>query len=81
MPEVVSCFQNTNSYGDALEIQKRIVNDYKDDIIKYSINSEQAKIRECFNSIPVQLARENKKFKFSTVEQKARKRTYKDSLM
>ena len=38
------------------------------------------KVRACYDSLPVQLARENKKFKYSTVEKKATARKYGDSI-
>ena len=68
MPDVINEFNLTQNYNLALTIQKRILNDYRDDIVKYADASEKSKIRACFDSIPTQLSRENKKFKYGIVE-------------
>ena len=49
-----------------LEIQRNI-DQYEDDMIKYADDSDKPRIRECFESIPKQLAKENKKFQYSVV--------------
>ena len=50
-----------------LEIQRNIIDQYEDDMIKYADDSDKPRIRECFESIPKQLAKENKKFQYSVV--------------
>lgn len=51
-----------------MDIQKEIVRNYLDDIVKYATGTEKAKARECFLSIPKQLAKDNKKFQYSVVK-------------
>lgn len=70
MPEAVEDFVNKNDYSSARRIQKEILNGYRADIAKYAKGSEKAKARECFESIPAQLSRENKKFRYSEFDPK-----------
>lgn len=70
MPKVVSSFVENHHFGLVLKEQRKILNDYRDDIVKYADNTESPKIRACFDSIPAQLAQENKKFKYGLVEKK-----------
>lgn len=81
MPRVVSKFVETHNFNEVLEIQKEIVRNYLDDIAKYAIGTEKAKARECFLSIPKQLAKDNKKFQYSMVHQGGTARKYEGSLM
>lgn len=68
MPEVVKEFINTNSIINAIDYQKNIIESYKNDITKYSEPSESLKIIAAFDSIPVQLAKDNKKFQYKLVQ-------------
>ena len=68
MPEVVNRFLVNNSFSAAYDEQMKIVNANLDDIAKYASTSDKPKIRACYLSIPAQLARENRKFKYSAVE-------------
>lgn len=61
-------------------MQKNIIEDYKDDIIKYADDSDKSKIRLCFNSIPKHLAQENKKFRYSLVDKNGNTKKYFGSL-
>lgn len=70
MPKVVSNFVENHHFGLVLKEQRKILNDYRDDIVKYADNTESPKIRSCFDSIPAQIAQENKKFKYGLVEKK-----------
>ena len=67
MPEVVQSFVSTKNMQTVLEIQRNIIDQYEDDMIKYADDSDKPRIRECFESIPKQLAKENKKFQYSVV--------------
>lgn len=80
MPDVVNTFIETNNFGDVQKAQDKILFDYNDDIIKYAENVEKPKIRKCYNSIPKQLAKENKKFQYSVVEKGSTSRKYADSV-
>ena len=72
MPAVVDNFVKNKRLDQVLGLQRDIVNGYRDDMVKYSPKSEKSKIRECFDSIPRQLAKENKKFQFSLIEKGGR---------
>lgn len=68
MPEAVKSFIETNSYIDASLVQSSIIDSYTADMAKYASNSEAVKIRACYNSIPAQLAKDNKKFQYKVVQ-------------
>ena len=68
MPEAVKTFVETNSYIDVGLVQASIINNYTADMAKYATNSESVKIRGCYNSIPAQLAKDNKKFQYKVVQ-------------
>lgn len=80
MPEVVTTFMNTKQIGKVLAIQRRIVDEYKSDMVKYAATADKSRIRECFESIPAQLAREYKKFNYTVVRPGGRGRDYAGSL-
>jgi predicted AAA+ superfamily ATPase len=68
MPAVVAEFIETGSLITSTEIQGRILNEYIADMAKYAAPVTSVKVRACYNSIPTQLARENKKFQYKTVQ-------------
>ena len=76
MPNVVKNYVLNKSFQGVNELQKDIVDGYKDDARKYIEGLEQTKIINTFNSIPVQLAKDNKKFQYSKISSSARSREY-----
>lgn len=80
MPEVVTTFIETKQIGKVLAVQRRIVDDYKSDMVKYALPADKSRIRECFESIPAQLSREYKKFSYTVVRSGSRGRDYAGSL-
>ena len=80
MPEVVTTFMDTKQIGKVLAVQRRIVDEYKSDMVKYAATADKSRIRECFESIPAQLAREYKKFSYTVVRKGGRGRDYAGSL-
>lgn len=80
MPEVVASFAKFKDFTKVQEIQDKILSSYSDDISQHAKGVEKVKVRKCYDSIPRQLARENKKFKFSELEHKATARKYGDSV-
>lgn len=68
MPEAVSSFVKDRNLGEVLQIQRGIVDGYEEDMLKYADNRDKSRIRQCFESIPRQLAKENKKFQYSMVK-------------
>ena len=61
-------------------MQRRIVEEYKSDMVKYATAADKPRIRECVESIPAQLAREYKKFNYTAVRPGGRGRDYAGSL-
>lgn len=80
MPEVVADFVEHKDYSRVHDIQIRLIADYEDDIAQHAKGVERTKVRKCYDSIPNQLARENKKFKYSEVEKKSTAKKYGDSI-
>ncbi len=65
MPEVVSTYLKTKDLLLVRELQKDILQAYERDYSKYTSPTESIRVSEIWRSIPAQLARENKKFKYS----------------
>lgn len=80
MPEVVASFAEFKDFTKVQEIQDKILASYADDISQHAKGAEKVKVRQCYDSIPRQLAKENKKFKYSEIEHKATSRKYGDSV-
>lgn len=80
MPEVVNRYLETGSIEVVHEEQQKIFSSYQDDIQHYATNIERPKIRDCYRSLPRQLARENRKFKYSEVSKGGTARKYGNSL-
>ena len=81
MPEVVSEYLTNNSLIEAIDYQKNIIESYKNDITKYCDNSGLAnKIIACFDSIPVQLGKDNKKFQYKLVQKGGTSSIFGDSI-
>ena len=71
MPDAVQTFVDTKRMDEVLQIQRDIVRSYEDDMVKYAEKKDKLVIRECFQSIPTQLSKENKKFQYSVVKKGA----------
>lgn len=71
MPAVVAEFVKSRQMDNVLKMQRSIINGYRDDMIKYASKEDKSKIRECFDSIPKQLSKENKKFQYSLIKKGA----------
>lgn len=80
MPAVVREFVETHRMNVVLQMQRDIVNGYRDDMIKYAPRSDKSKIRECFDSIPKQLGKENKKFQYTLIRKNSSARMFTGSL-
>ncbi|MEI6276478.1 MAG: ATP-binding protein [Prolixibacteraceae bacterium] len=68
MPAAVQEFINTGSFLTVKDLQGRVLNEYIADMAKYANPTTTVKIRACYNSIPAQLAKENAKFQYKTVQ-------------
>ena len=80
MPDVVQTFVSTKQMDEVLQIQRDIVRSYEDDMIKYAEKKDKSRIKECFQSIPKQLSKENKKFQYSIVKKGSTASKYAGSL-
>ena len=67
MPEAVSIYSGERSLLDALQSQSAILDTYVADMAKYARPGDTAKIMACFDSIPAQLAKDNRKFQYKVV--------------
>jgi uncharacterized protein len=76
MPEVVDSYVTNADIEEVKEIQNEILQSYERDFTKYADPNQAIKTKEIWNSIPYQLGKENKKFKYSEVHDKARASTY-----
>ena len=68
MPASINEYLDTEKLLSVPDVQNKILNDYLADMSKYSSHSESVKIRACYESIPAQLAKENKKFQYKIVQ-------------
>ena len=82
MPQVINDFLNNekNIAHVNFGLQEQIITSYLADMNKYTENSEGVKNSQIYNSIPKELARVNNTFKFSLVDESARKSRYESSL-
>lgn len=76
MPEVVSYFIQTRDFSEVRYLQKRILEMYENDFSKHTSEHELPRIRMVWNSIPMQLAKENKKFFFGKIKEGARAKDF-----
>ena len=80
MPDAVQTFVYTGRMDAVLQIQRDIVRSYEDDMVKYAEKKDKSRIKECFQSIPKQLSKENKKFQYSVVKKGSTASSYAGSL-
>ena len=76
MPEVVLNFSENKDFNEAREIQQHILSAYEQDFSKHAPNEVVPRIRMLWNSIPAQLAKENKKFIYGLIKEGARAKEY-----
>ena len=88
LPDAVNTFLSTNDFNQVYREQKDIIEEYKDDFGKHLDENENeavdkkllSRILEVFDSIPAQLAKENKKFQYSDVRAKGRGSEYNEAI-
>ena len=81
MPEAVENFTEERDFYEVREVQKRILEAYEQDFSKYAPLEIVPKIRMVWNSIPSQLAKENKKFLYGLVREGGRAKEYETAIM
>jgi len=81
MPEAVLRFSENKDFNEVRSVQERIISAYEQDFSKHAPTDIVPRIRMVWNSIPIQLARENKKFVYGLVREGARAREYELALL
>ncbi|MCI5822327.1 MAG: ATP-binding protein [Lachnospiraceae bacterium] len=81
MPEAVQSFAEDRDFNEVHEIQKRILAAYEQDFSKHAPNEIVPRLRMLWNSIPSQLAKENKKFIYGLIREGARAKDYETAIM
>jgi len=76
MPEAVAAFAQRRDFSEVRRIQSRLLDAYDQDFSKHAPNETVPRIRMLWNSIPAQLARENRKFVYGRIREGARAREY-----
>lgn len=80
MPEVVSSYVENKDLIEVRNIQKTLLKDYEQDFSKHAPTNIVPRIRQLWNNIPTQLAKENKKFIYGLIKEGARAREYEIAL-
>lgn len=81
MPEAVQSFAENKDFNEVREIQKRILAAYEQDFSKHAPNEIVPRLRMLWNSVPSQLAKENKKFIYGLVREGARAKDFETAIM
>ena len=81
MPEVVQAYADNRDFQEVREIQQRILAAYEQDFSKHAPHEVVPRIRMLWNSIPAQLAKENKKFIYGLIKEGARAKEYELALL
>ena len=76
MPEVVADFAEHKDFNRVDAIQNEILAEYREDISKHARGKEKQLVRMCYDAVPKQLAKELKKFQYSTVERGQTRRKF-----
>lgn len=80
MPEVVNSYVEQKDLMEVRNIQKTLLKDYEQDFSKHAPTNIVPRIRQLWNNIPTQLAKENKKFIYGLIKEGARAREYEIAL-
>jgi predicted AAA+ superfamily ATPase len=80
MPAAVKHYAETRNFSETREIQNTILDSYYADFAKHIPSATIAKVRSIWDSVPVQLAKENKRFLYSDMKQGSRGREYETAL-
>jgi predicted AAA+ superfamily ATPase len=76
MPAVVKMYIENGNFSGTLDLQRQLLKDYEEDITKYATGFDKGKILNVYRHIPVNLAKENKKFQITKVTRGASSREY-----
>lgn len=81
MPTAVAAWIETKDFSEVTDRQRRLLLSYENDFSKHAPGNVVPKIHHIWNSIPSQLAKENKKFVYGLAKEGARAREYEDALL
>jgi predicted AAA+ superfamily ATPase len=81
MPEAVLKFCENSNFKEIRNIQKQILNSYENDFSKHAPRDIVPRIRMVWNSIPAQLAKENRKFRYGLIKEGSRAKEYEMALL
>ncbi|MCQ2743024.1 MAG: ATP-binding protein [Bacilli bacterium] len=76
MPAIVQTFVENKNFSSTLKMQRQIIRDYEEDIMKYAEGLDKTRVLNAFRKIPVFLSNENKKFFISKIEKGKKGREY-----
>jgi len=76
MPAAVQKYADTRNFGEVRELQKSILDSYYADFAKHIPSTYIARTREIWESVPTQLAKENKRFLYADMKEGSRGRNY-----
>mgnify|MGYP004533911795 FL=1 len=76
MPEVVQSYLDSKDFNQVRQIQKNLLNDYQQDFSKHAEATLVSRLNLVWNSIPMQLAKENKKYIYGQVREGARAKDF-----
>lgn len=80
LPAAVNKLLETNNLSKVDAILRRILKEYKDDMVKYASDDAKSSIRGCFDSITKQLSKDNKKFQYNLIKKDGRAEDFAGSL-
>ena len=80
MPAAVKAYAESRDLGEVREIQKTILDSYYADFARHIPSNSIARTRDIWNSVPTQLAKENKRFLYSDMKEGSRGRNYETAL-
>ena len=80
MPEAVASYVESQNFLDVREIHREILEGYRRDISKHAPKSDVRKIELCWQSIPAQLAKENKRFSYAKLKKGSRAAEFRDPI-
>ncbi len=81
MPDVVQTYVNTHDIGKVIQIQRNILELYRQDIAKYAEGSDKIKIKAIFDSIASQLDDKNRRFVLNHIDENGRINRYENAFL
>jgi len=80
MPNVINTYLQTKDFDEVATVQRNIVDSYIADMAKYALPVDTVRIMAAYHSVPMQLAKENKKFQYKYIKTGARSNQYETAI-